>query len=313
MVPIRANRGPQRSQVWGDQPTSRAIKRFTVKLSLDKVTQPLQVDVLPTKSKFGGVPAHVLFKSVVASQFVKSLRKMGDAKRAFANVLADELDAGALERINVSKDHQYETLRKARTKWDICWNLAFRRFFATLFYSEVCISLFVDCSPQKRGLELFSASFDIGIRNFEKFARRMFPQVCIGISCTSLLGKVVTLLWDIFLIVGPDYNKIRCFLGCVFVILTDYGTEKGIVDYPDVLFEFMQAIGCLILNNAERRLFLFQNALHSPGWEHSIDGLLRFFLCLFKWFPAFLKDLKSPARLLNRYSRGMVETLKNDG
>ena len=74
---------------------------------------------------------------------------MGKAKSSFADLM--DLDEITRERVRNSKDVGYTQLRKARKKWGICWNLAFRRFFAQLSYSHSWINLFVDCSPQKRG------------------------------------------------------------------------------------------------------------------------------------------------------------------
>ena len=225
-----------------------------------------------------------------------------------------DLDEIALERVRNSKDVGYEQLRKARTKWDICWNLAFRRFFAQLSYSQSWLNLFVDCSPQKRGQELFSASLEVIVDSIETyFLRRMFPQISIGVSCTTLLGKVVSLLWAIFLLVGPNYYAFRSFLGCVTWILTDYGTEKGVPDFQDILGVFLVAIGVHVPADAVQLDFLFPHAMFAPGWEHSIDGLLRYFLCLFPWFPTFLRDLKNLARLINRYGPNLADTLDMAG
>ena len=54
-------------------------------------------------------------------------------------------------------------------------------------------------------------------------------------------------------------------------------------------------------------------ALHSPGWEHVVDGLLRFFLCQFPWFSSHLRDLKHLARLMNIHYLGLAECLENVG
>ena len=48
------------------------------------------------------------------------------AKRAFAKLLDDELDEAALAMIDQSRDVHHDTLFKARCKWVICWNVAFR-------------------------------------------------------------------------------------------------------------------------------------------------------------------------------------------
>ena len=315
MVPIRAQRGPRRSDLIGGKPAKSAIHRFRVHLKCARASvddRPQQL-ALPMTSSFGGWPAHILFKWVKATLYTKTLRKMGRAKRAFAEIM--DLDEIALERVRNSKDVGYEQLRKARTKWDICWNLAFRRFFAQPSYSQSWLNLFVDCSPQKRGQKLFSASLEVIVDSIETyFLRRMFPQTSIGVSCTTLLGKVATLLWAIYLLVCLNYYAFLSFLGCVTWILTDYGTENGGPRFSRYLWCVFVAFGVHVPADAVQLDFLFPHAMLAPGWEHSIDGLLRYFLCLFPWFPTILRDLKKNlAILINRYGPNLADTLDMAG
>ena len=155
MVPIRATRAARRAQLVSGEPTLTLIRRFMVQLS-QRTSQPPQQT---TTSKFGGWPADVLFRWLAATLHTRSLRAMPKAKRAFARIL--ELSPEKLDSIEKSRDVNYERLRVSRTKYDLCWILSFRRFFAQMRYSCMWSNLYVDSSPQKRGQELYSASFEI--------------------------------------------------------------------------------------------------------------------------------------------------------
>ena len=68
-----------------------------------------------------------------------------------------------LNDLEVSRKVAYDVLRKARIKLDMSMMAAFRNYFSSLNAEDVIMHLFVDGSPQKRGLELYAASFDIFI------------------------------------------------------------------------------------------------------------------------------------------------------
>jgi hypothetical protein len=59
----------------------------------------------------------------------------------------------------------------------------------------------------------------------------------------SAIGKGYALLWIIFLMCGSRPERMRGFLNCVFAINTDMGTERLVVDLPDILVPFLLFIG----------------------------------------------------------------------
>ena len=78
---------------------------------------------------------------------------------------------------------------------------------------DLYIFLFVDASPQFRGRELFAASMDLMVGSMsEHFERKLLPQVRIWTGLFTALGKVVALLWQIWLTAGPDYAQVRLFV-----------------------------------------------------------------------------------------------------
>jgi hypothetical protein len=98
----------------------------------------------------------------------------------------------------------------------------------------------------------------------------------------------MSLLWETWLIAGPSYFDMRRFLDSVTSVCTDYGTERIIPDFPDVLPDFLRYIGVHVPAKAETREFLMPSAVLNPGWNHARDGVLRVCLCSLPWFAVWL-------------------------
>ncbi len=65
------------------------------------------------------------------------------------------------------------------------------------------------------------------------FSRR-FPYLALEQGQFDVFGKLIALLWGIFLVAGPSYWAMRKFCDSVVSILTDAGTERGIIGSVDV-------------------------------------------------------------------------------
>ena len=196
-----------------------------------------------------------------------------------------------------------EALRRTRVKFDAFSMLLFRAFFRSLVVPMVSFYLYMDASPQWRGLELFAASFDvlsIGVHRYLK--HRLFPQVSIGPLVHTALGKACATLWMIWLMVGPSFQDVRNFCCRARGINTDLGTEHLAPSIGDVLIEFFVHIGCYYQTNAPRLQFLFPRALGVSGWHHTFDGLIRYGLSSLPWFTSFLEHLKSLVSFLRNQS-----------
>ena len=129
----------------------------------------------------------------------------------------------------------------------------------------------------------------------------------------TCLGKAFAMLWQIWLLVGPKYIDMRICLDSVAGINTDFGTERKVVDLPDVLIDFMHFIGCPVPKNAVRETWLLPNALPIAGWHHIFDGLIRFGLYQFAWFPSWLLTLKGCLRFFRNHRVDFLERLRSDG
>eukprot|EP00959_Pyramimonas_sp_CCMP1952_P431742 9042021-Pyramimonas_sp.AAC.1 len=64
--------------------------------------------------------------------------------------------------------------------------------------------LFIDSSPQRRGLGLHAASIDMWVDGV--FRRKLLPCASLGKEFLDKIGKTVATLWQLFLMFGPSFN-----------------------------------------------------------------------------------------------------------
>ena len=89
-----------------------------------------------------------------------------------------------------------ESLRRARTRADLCAMLVVRAWFESMDFREVNLHVFADASPQWRGVELFSATLDIMIPRQQFHRRMLLPMVSLRNCDLDWVGKTLTLLWQ---------------------------------------------------------------------------------------------------------------------
>ena len=258
--------------------------------------------------------AEEFLEYLAASSTCTSLRNMGVAAKAWAKIFERKLGIA----IDLpSTGPSYETLRRARLQLDLMAMLTFRHWFRTLVDSgsdSWCLYLHMDASPQWRGRELFAATVDIVRIGDEKpYSRHLLPLVNLGAAFRTVQGKAWALLWMITLVVGPEYNLLRVFLGKVRSITTDLGGEFLVRDLGDTLIPFLHAIKGRVPRDALQQQFLFPVAIASPGWHHIFDGLLRFGLCMLDWFPQWLELVKALAKWLRQASDDVARVLDSAG
>ena len=128
--------------------------------------------------------------------------------------------------------------------------------------------------------------------------RRLCPQMQIARHMYTLLGKVVTVLWILFLLFGPSYDRMRRACNSIGGFTSDLGTERNVPGYKDILIPFLRSLKVPIPRHAARQEFLFPVALLNAGWNHIWDGLIRWGLCSLHWFSHFLRCLKALVKVL---------------
>ena len=109
----------------------------------------------------------------------------------------------------------------------------------------------------------------------------------------DLNGKLFGLLWQIFLLVGPCFDRLRLFCDRVRGICTDMGTERLIANSRDVLPKFCRLIGIVVPIHAQLREKLFPRSLAIGGWRHIWDTVLKRGCTSLDWFPEWLENFKA--------------------
>jgi hypothetical protein len=228
---------------------------------------PLPAAPVPEyQQMYKGMSASRIMEHLEAAQHIRVQKNIKKARKAFKPLIIK--DNCPVEFLH-DDDSNAETLRKARVHLDCTAMVLFRMFFRTLDLSRLWIFLFIDASPQARGLELFAATFDIFFTTDHPwFKRRLFPQVHIGRNCYTLIGKTVATLWLVFLQVGPNFVDMRDFCDHVTGITTDFGTEHGIAYFRDILPAFCRHLKIPIPRGCCSQEYLFPRALPTIGWMH---------------------------------------------
>lgn len=172
-----------------------------------------------------------------ATAFVKEVRKVHAAAAVFTKLIARRLGKKASDLKPDSAG--YETLRRARVRADCVAMLLHRRFIHSL--GDDCqIFIYCDASPQLRGTELFATSFDI--YDGTGFHRRLAPVVSLERTQYDSTGKLLALLWQIWLMAGPKLDDLVRFCNRVRGLVTDQGTERRLASMPDAVGAFWKMI-----------------------------------------------------------------------
>ena len=246
-----------------------------------------------------------------ATKTLSQLRQVYTAKKKWIKVLSHGGPESAEDMQRRVQNVGAETLRLGRVRLDAVAMLLFRLFFATL--TLVNIYLYADASPQWRGVELMATSFDMTCSTSDHISHRLLPLVCVGRSMLTAMGKCITILWQIFLMVGPRFQAMRDFLFAIRSITTDLGTERLLANQPDILIPFFKWIGGFIPKGSRPQEFLFPRAIVAVGWNHVVDGLLKRGLSSLRWFPKFLDQVKSINRFLRDNREEIVAECKAMG
>ena len=180
------------------------------------------------ESKWGGMPLRRAVTFLDASRYIRDQTRIHETRTAFVNIrrAADGETVrltrpGEPNRQRKPSEWHPSRLRLARVKFDAYNTLLHRCCFKQLPILLCSFYLYLDASPQLRGLECFAAAFDILCQNsLWLIAHRKFPQVALGPMVHTTLGKACALLWMIWLIVGADYDAVLAFTNAVESLCT---------------------------------------------------------------------------------------------
>ena len=151
-----------------------------------------------------------------ATSTIKDLKLAPVAKRKWARVLAVFVSEILS---NITDNLCRDVPRKSRVRLDVACMLAFGSYFASLPMKDVSINIWIDASPQRRSRELLASSFDLVIAQGDgapKVERRLFRMLRLGIGLHTAVGQWAALLWQIWLVVGPDLRTrvLSCRTSC---------------------------------------------------------------------------------------------------
>ena len=256
---------------------------------------------LEARYRRGALDAARIIDWLAASAHLRDVRKAGEAARSFARIFAQDLSIPFWTLANQLSCINRETLRLSRVRLDVLCMSIHRRLCSQLLSgargSQTSIYLYTDSSPQWRGSELFASSIEVYDCGEEYLSRRLLPVVALDKGLFDGIGKTLALLWQLWLCCGPGWVAMKRACRRVRAIVSDMGTERKVVNQPDLMAEFFWLIQYPV---TERELllepvgdFLFPGAAQVPGWRHSVDLLLQRSLSSLVWFPAWLDKLKA--------------------
>ena len=196
----------------------------------------------------------------------------------------------------------------------VCMSL-FRMLWRMLS-SSVCVFLYLDSSPQAEGVELFAVSFELwALDGSVPFMRRLMPVILLPRNFWDASGKLVALLWCIWLLVGPRPDDVLRFVMSIRSITTAMGTERMLAIMPDILPDFFSLLLGFHQHGLPHRQFTFDLALQVPGWMHSWDVIIKRCLSSLSWFPSWLDKFKSIVKICRTQSmtKDMSRQLRIEG
>ena len=181
VVPLFRHRSIVRKRCLFDAPTTRNIQKIIASRLADD--NPDGDPATGSKSKWQGLGIQKVLTFLDSCSEIRAISRMAVARKKFQNLeLELAFNPDVLREVQWGNDWNYESLRRARVNLDATACLLFRTFWLSLPFASLFIYVFIDASPQWKGVELFAASFDITVGTAATFfQRRRFLQCSIGL------------------------------------------------------------------------------------------------------------------------------------
>ena len=315
VLPLRAGCRPSR-YLLGDAPSLQEIRAF-----IDALPEESCVGRLPPPRRVAssgdcrGYAFEVVLRWIKATKDLKQIRKKTDQKIAWASIFAKGVIKDADALAGQADEVGYEVIRRGRCRLDAVACILARQLWQswTSLRSLPWICVFTDASPQWRGKELMATSVEFHFGGSKPMRQMMLPLIRIGSDMRTLVGKTFAVLWQIFLVVGPTYSKLRSFTEQVVAFTVDLGTERGLPAIRDLLPQFCRSVGIPVPDGCEARNRTFPGAIVQPGWHHVFDGLLQRGLSGLDWFPSWLLRLKGVLTFLRNNLDDVLTELRAGG
>ena len=170
-------------------------------------------------------PADLMVDWVDATKDVKDLKKCQNTTDGYAKLFGRRCGVTAEHLKDSLESVSKEQLRKARVRVDVVGMWVWRFFFQTMLLGSIeniNFYLYTDASPQRGGTEMYATSFELFWNG--EWWRRMLPHT-EPLNMTAA-GKLATMLYQIFLMFGPDLAVVDIMTRRIRSICSDMGTER---------------------------------------------------------------------------------------
>ena len=234
-----------------------------------------------------------------ATRELKQLRRARETTDKIGAIVAKHIDANPDTLLRGLAVPCYTVLRQARVRLDATVMLLWRWYWseATSSDRDVALFLWIDSSPQRRGIEFLASSWDVFVNGHYRM-RRKLPAIKLSRALWTAFGKALGLAWQVFLVAGHQIPVLYKVWGSIRSITTDMGVESGIIDQEDFLASFLRFLGVEVPPATASRQFLLPNCVLISGWKHKTDLWIRRGLSSLVFWPRFLQRIKALVQLL---------------
>ena len=236
-----------------------------------------------------------LIRSVDFQHYLRDEDQFSKALDKAKKVDEDPSDDDVQPR-DASKDASKSTRQRARHRLDVLNMLLERREFEEWLAADVLESIHVhaDASPVV-GVELQGQLLDLCFKDGD-VKQRVLPGAELPYGMTGAVSKACTLLWGMFLTLGPRKEQLRTALSLVASFTTDNGTEVGLLKLPDILDAFYLWMGGMPIGDLESHVVqgsrLFQEAIRVIGFGHTCGSIMSSVANSYKYWPEIDGQIK---------------------
>jgi hypothetical protein len=169
-------------------------------------------------------------------------------------------------------------LLRARPRLDVATMLLERYEWALGMFAKsrgnlASVHMTADGSPNS-GRDLFGILMDVFVSS-GALHHRVLPGTSLGHGFMSVIDKCMSLLWSMWLIVGPLMSTLEDVLLSVRSFTADFGIESKLGDVANILEHFAKSVGQHASPNFSKHRFLLPNCVYIPDWNHLIMNLLK--------------------------------------
>lgn len=185
------------------------------------------------------------------------------------------------------------TLQLARINLDIVAMTVTRALWRSLLSTHAGrLRIYLHCdAPPQQSAEFFATTANIFAGVLSR--RWLLPRAALVAEMMGARGKTLAIIFQVFLVAGPEFQRVRAFCGKVVPITTDMGTDMLVADPPDLLGALYDLVAPGVdIGPQPPQDWLFPVAVHMPGRRHAWDLLLQKNLGTLRCFPQWLANLK---------------------